>query len=181
MRRDEAARQVGSTGSRFRSLIGRDLAFQASYSLALDEAGAEPMTPELQEIETKERMLLARNTFDEYVARAMDPETAQSATSNRLLHNLAMLLNTTFKPLLESRTQRHVHEGSVGVFALPKLDTDKWTIAQHEEFVMLEARRAELIEIARPDDPMAARPAIEMLSQNGDTVDGEHELVGDTL
>lgn len=144
-----AAGKVGSTSSRFKGLLVRDQEFREAYMAALMDSGRS-WEEDGGELADKERLHLARKIFDEYVERALNPEAGQNGSANRLLHNLALLLNTTFKPLLEARLHRHVHEGSVGIFAMPQIDTSRWTLEEQEEFITIEQRRNELIEIAAP-------------------------------
>jgi hypothetical protein len=147
--RPVAAREVGSTGSRFKSLIGRDAEFKAKYVEALEQSGRS-WEEDGGNLAALEKGQLVAKIFDEYVERALDPEKAQNGSANRLLHNLALLLNSTFEPLLKARLHRHVHEGAVGIFAVPQIDTSRWSLEEHEEFVQLEARRNELIAKASP-------------------------------
>jgi hypothetical protein len=65
------------------------------------------------------------------------------------------LISPTFKPFLEARV-RHVHSGSVGLYAQPTLDTSKLTIEEQRELIEIERRRMVLIEKARPQDTAMA-------------------------
>jgi hypothetical protein len=160
--RQEAAEEVGSTSTRFRTFINgsseESQRFAERYLEALADAGRAP-SPLAQRVKEAESIHLAHRLLDESIMRALDPERGKVGASNRILYNLSLLKVSDFQPLLEART-RHIHEGAVGVYALPKIDTDKWTLEQHEEFVRLEARRNELLAIARPDPPAPAPPAL---------------------
>ncbi len=171
--RQEAAEQIGSTGSRLRGLIGRDPVFAQAYADALETAG-NPENPLSMKIETLERVRMLERLLDEYIMRALDVERGRSGSSNRALANLLTLLHDTFKPFLEART-RHIHEGAVGVYALPQIDTDKWTLEQHQEFVSLRKRMNELLTLAQPTSaPVLA--SIEMTSSDSN---GAGEVVED--
>lgn len=150
--RQEAAELVGSTATRFRALINGKhpdaQAFAERYMEILAEVGNAP-SPLAQKIRELEQVQLAHRIFDEFIMRAMDAERGRSGASNRMLHNLALLNVESFRPLLEART-RHIHEGAVGVFAMPKIDTDLWSIDEHREFVLLRKRMNELIAKAAP-------------------------------
>ena len=78
--RPAAAREVGSTGTKFRGLASRDEEFRARYEEAV-EVG-EPAWRE--------------NLREEYRRRAF-------LNSDKLLHNLALISLEEFKPLLETR------------------------------------------------------------------------------
>lgn len=147
--RQEAARQVGSTGSAFRSFIFRNEEFGERYLEALEQGG-NPESPFARKFADAEKLHLLERLLDEYIERALDSEKGKSGSSNRALSNLLTLLHDTFKPFLEART-RHIHEGAVGVYALPQIDTDKWSLAQQEEFVSLRKRMNELLVLARPE------------------------------
>lgn len=78
--RPKAAREVGSTGTKFRGLAKRDEEFKKAYDEAVDIG--EPAWVE--------------NLRDEYRRRAF-------LNSDKLLHNLALITLDEFKPLLETR------------------------------------------------------------------------------
>ncbi len=168
--RQEAAEAVGSTGSRMRGLIGRDPEFAQAYLDAL-EASGNPENPLNIKIESAERTRMLERLLDEYIMRALDSERGKSGSSNRALSNLLTLLHDSFKPFLEART-RHIHEGAVGVYALPQIDTDKWTLEQHQEFVSLRKRMNELLVLARPENAPSLTP-IEMTSTSTSTASAE--------
>lgn len=157
--RQEAAEAVGSTASRFRTYINgkseESLAFAKRYVEALEQSGNAP-SPYAGRIRELEQVHLAHRLLDEFITRALDTEKKVSPSANRLLYQLSLLNVESFKPLLEART-RHIHEGQVGVYAMPQIDTSKWTLEQHEEFVALEERRSALIAIAQPDMTPAGR------------------------
>lgn len=165
--RQEAAVAVGSTGSRFKSMYKRDTAFGQRYLEALREAGKEPSTLTI-EVEEAEGVRLVHRLLDEAILRALDPERGRSGASNRVLHNLLLLKAEDFRPLLEART-RHIHEGAVGIYQMPQIDTSKWSIEQHREFVELRKRMSELIAMAQPDTGQAPRE----LPLGDDVIDGE--------
>lgn len=147
--RQEAATEVGETATRFRGLIHRDEEFAERYRQAL-EASGNPESPLHRSIDSLEKLRLLERMLDEYIVRALDSKRGSSGSSNRALQNLLTLMHDTFKPFLEART-RHIHEGSVGVYAMPQIDTDRWTLEQHQEFVALRKRMNELLAIARPE------------------------------
>lgn len=115
----------------------------------LTENGSAP-PPHLAKIRELEGVQLAHRLFDEVIMRALDSERGKSGASNRMLHNLSLLKLEDFKPLLEART-RHIHEGAVGVFSMPQIDTERWTLEEHREFVELNRRRNELLAKAAPE------------------------------
>lgn len=158
--RQEAAIEVGGTGTMFRTFINgkgeESLAFAERYVQALEEAGNAP-SPYAARIRELEGVHLVHRMLDEAIVRALDPEKGRVGASNRVLHNLLLLKADDFKPLLEART-RHIHEGQVGIYALPQIDTGKWSLEEHEEFVKLEERRNALIAKAQPDVDLVGRP-----------------------
>lgn len=172
--RQEAAQTVGSTGSAFKGFIFRNQEFGERYLEALEEAG-NPESPFGRKLADMEKLRLLERLLDEYIERALDPEKGRSGSSNRALQNLLTLLHDTFKPFLEART-RHIHEGAVGVYALPQIDTDKWTLEQHQRFVELRKEMNELLAIARPEGAQGF-PELEAGSPNGDVVDAQFEEV----
>jgi len=147
--RQEAAIEVGSSASRFKGLYARNEEFAKRYLDALRQSEREPSALAL-EIQEAEGLQLAHRLLDEYILRALDSERGSSGSSNRVLRDLAMLKHDDFKPLLEARV-RHSHDGAIGIYQVPQLDMDKWTLAEHEEWVELEERRNALIAKARPD------------------------------
>lgn len=157
--RQEAAEHedVGATATQFRTFINgkkpESLAFAERYQAVLEEIGAAP-TPVALRIKELEGVQMVHRLLDEALLRALDPERGKVGASNRVLHNLLLLKADDFRPLLEART-RHIHEGAVGIYAMPQIDTSRWTLEQHEEFVQLEARRSELIAMAQPDGQVA--------------------------
>jgi hypothetical protein len=173
--RQEAAEAVGCTATQFRTYINgqseASLAFAKRYVATLEEAGNAP-SPFAGQIRELEGVQLAHRLFDEYLMRALDQEKGKSGASNRMLYNLSLLSVDSFKPLLEART-RHIHEGMVGIYAMPQIDTSKWTIEQQEEFLKLDARRSELIALAQPEGQKAltqAAPAADEIDE-ADIVD----------
>lgn len=170
MTRQEAAEEVGATSTRFRTLMNgkseESLAFAERYVAILEEAG-KTVSPFAGRIKELEGVQLVHRLLDEAIARALDPEKGRSGASNRVLHNLLLLKAEDFKPLLEART-RHIHEGAVGIYQMPQIDTSKWSIEQHREFVELRKRMAELVAVAQPD---ASQPR--ELPIGEDVVDGE--------
>lgn len=177
--RQEAAELVGSTSTRFRTFINGQrpdsLAFAERYMAALKESGHAP-SPHAKEIRELEGAHLVHRLLDEYLMRAFDSERGKSGSSNRMLHNLSLLKAEDFKPLLEARV-RHHHSGAVGLYAaLPQIDTERWTLEEQEEFVKIEARRAELLAIASPGvERVAELPAP---NRNGDEpIDAEYEEI----
>jgi len=176
--RQEAAEAVGTTATRMRGRIGRDPVLAQGYLDALEAAG-DPQNPLNVRIESAERVRMLERLLDEYIMRALDSERGKSGSSNRALANLLTLLHDTFKPFLEART-RHIHEGAVGVYALPQIDTDKWTIAQHEEFVALRKRMNELLTLAAPSSAPTLTPTpIEMTSSVTSSVTFTGEVIDD--
>jgi hypothetical protein len=172
-----AAPQVGETASRFRGLIRRNAEFRQRYLDALVESGRDPAEEAaLIEIKAAEKEHLLDRLFDAYVERALDPKAGASGSSNRALQNLLTLTHDVFKPFLEARMHRHIHSGSVGVFAMPQIDTGKWTIEEHEEFVKINARRDELLAKARPADAVEP-PRYELPPADDDTIDHVGEVV----
>jgi hypothetical protein len=167
--RQEAAEAVGSTGTRFRGLIGRDEAFAQQYAEALESAG-NPENPLNMKIESLERLRMLERMLDEYIMRALDAERGKSGSSNRALANLLTLLHDTFKPFLEART-RHIHEGAVGVYALPQIDTDKWSLEEHNRFVELRKEMNALLAKARPEGAQGF-PELEAAPPDDDDPDG---------
>jgi len=166
--RQEAAQEIGSTGTRLKGLIGRDAQFAQAYANALETAG-NPENPLSMKIESLERLRMLERMLDEYIMRALDSERGKSGSSNRALANLLTLLHDTFKPFLEART-RHIHEGAVGVYALPQIDTDRWTLEQHQRFVALRKEMNELLVIARPDGAQGF-PELEAAPPEGEVVE----------
>lgn len=155
----EGPKEGTETATRFKALAKRDPDFGAKYEAAR-EAG---------------RHALGERAYGVYVEKIAFDEDKPNA---RALYTLLMLNHPDWKPLLEART-RHIHEGAVGIFALPQIDTSKWTIEQHEEFVALEARRNELLELARPDDAPRANGKHRELPAAPEAVeDAEWEEVG---
>lgn len=177
--RQEAAEEVESTATQFRTFINgkgeESLAYAERYLAALEEAGNAP-SPFAARIKEMESVQLAHRVLDESIMRALDSERGKVGASNRILYNLAILNVESFKPLLEART-RHIHEGAVGIYALPQIDTDKWTLAEHERWVELEQERNALIDKARPDSVGAGYPQRALVEataeRNGDIVDAE--------
>jgi len=174
--RQEAADLVGSSASRFKGLYARDEEFAQRYLEALRQAGREPSALTL-EIQDAEGLQLAHRLFDEYILRALDSERGSNGSSNRVLRDLAMLKLEDFKPLLEARV-RHDHAGAIGIYQVPQLDMDKWTLAEHEEWVALEERRNELIARARPDNEKISVQKRELIAArvieaDAETIDGE--------
>lgn len=163
--RQEAAEEVGATATAFRTLANGgspdSVAFAERYLAVLEEIGRAP-TPIVKRIKELEGVQLAHRLLDETIMRALDGERGKVGASNRVLYNLSLLTLESFKPLLEARV-RHVHSGSVGLYAaLPKIDTSKWTIEQQEEFIQLEARRSELLALATLEGQVAtSRPELE--------------------
>lgn len=158
--RQEAAEQVGSTATRFRTFINGageiSLAFAKLYLAALEEAGNAP-SPFATRIKEAEGIHLAHRLLDEALIRALDSERGKVGASNRVLHNLLLLKHEDFRPLLEART-RHIHEGAVGIYAMPHIDYARWTLQEHEEFLALDQRRSELIAKAQVQIEQPARP-----------------------
>lgn len=174
------AEGVEETSTRFRSLIRRDTAFRSRYKEALIASGR-PEDAEQAEVEGLEKLQVIERLFDEYVERALDPERSRNGSSNRALQNLLTLMHETFKPFLEARMHRHIHTGAVGVFAMPQIDTARWTLTEHREFVALERRRNELLAVATPEDQkrelvaaIAAPP-----DDDEDTIDGYGEEIAE--
>lgn len=165
--RQEAALAVGSSASRFKGLYKRDEEFAKRYLEALREAGREP-SKLLLEVEEAEGVQLVHRMLDEAILRALDPERGRVGASNRVLHTLLLLKAEDFKPLLEART-RHIHEGAVGIYQMPQIDTQKWSIEQHREFVELRKRMAELVALAQPDSGQPPRE----LPVGDDVIDAE--------
>lgn len=163
---DSEGRPCHSTASRWRGLYQRDAEFADAYEEALKAAGEE-VNPQHKRIRQLEQVQLAHRVLDETIVRALDTEKGKVGSSNRVLYNLGLLTVDLFEPLLHART-RHIHEGAVGIYQLPQIDVDKWTLDQHEEFMALEARRNELIALARPDGAPALPPA-----PQDDAVDAE--------
>lgn len=140
-----------STATRWRGFIFRDEPFRARYEEALVQGAKDPGREEVRSrIDGLEKLRLLERAFDEYVMRAMDPERGRSGSSNRALQNLLTLMHRTFKPFLEARV-KHVHSGSVGLFAQPVLDTSKLSLEEQRELIELERRRVVLIQKATPD------------------------------
>lgn len=120
--------------------------------------------------------------FDEYLERALDPKAGSNGSSNRALQNLLTLTHDVFKPFLEARMHRHIHSGAVGVFAMPQIDTAKWSLEEQQEFVRINARREELLAKARPDDAPEQMPyELAAVSAGDDVVDDDSavELPGE--
>jgi hypothetical protein len=159
--RQEAAEAVGSTATRFRTFINgageESVAFAERYLEALEAAGKAP-SPLALRVKEAEGFHLAHRLLDETIMRALDAERGRSGSSNRMLHNLNLLKLEDFRPLLEARI-RHTHEGAIGVYAMPAIDTEKWSVEQQREFVELRRRMVELLEVARPDGTDAPRRA----------------------
>lgn len=159
MTRQEASEHadVGGTATQFRTFINgkkpESLAFAERYHAVLEELGSAP-TPVALRIKELEGVQVVHRLLDEALLRALDPERGKVGASNRVLHNLLLLKAEDFRPLLEART-RHIHEGAVGIYAMPQIDTSRWSLEEHEEFVALEARRSELIAMAQPDGQVA--------------------------
>jgi len=161
-----------STATRWKGLIRRNEDFGSRYADALEVSGR-PESPLQQRIVSLERLHLLDRMIDEFVERGLDPERGKSGSSNRVLRDLLTLMHDWFKPFLEARMHRHIHEGAVGVFAMPQLDTDKWTLEQHQEAVELRRRLNVLYELARPDgapDPLMTSVA---LPPGAEVVDAE--------
>ena len=178
--RQEAAvhEDVGGTATQFRTFINgkgeASLAFAERYVEVLKESGNAP-SPHARAVRELESVQLVHRLLDEFVIRALDREGKQSPSANRLLYQLSLLKVEDFKPLLEART-RHIHEGQVGIYAMPQIDTSQWSIEEHEEFVRLDKRRSELIAKAQPaGTPQAALPAAS--DDDDDVVDAEVEEI----
>jgi hypothetical protein len=171
MTRQEAAAEVDSTPTKFRTLMNgkgeASLAFAERYVAVLEEAGTTP-SPFAGRIKELEGVQLVHRLLDEAIMRAVDPERGRSGASNRVLHNLLLLKAEDFKPLLEART-RHIHEGAVGIYQMPQIDTSKWSLEQHREFVELRKRMSELVAVAQPDSDMPGRE----LPAGPDDIEGE--------
>ena len=152
--RQEAAEEVGCTSTMFRTLMNgageASQSFVERYMAILTENGSAP-PPHLAKIRELETVQLAHRLFDEVIMRALDAERGRSGASNRMLHNLSLLKLDDFKPLLEART-RHIHEGAVGVYAMPQIDTDLWSLEEHREFVEIRQRMNELLAKAAPQN-----------------------------
>jgi hypothetical protein len=176
MTRQEAAahEDVGGTASQFRTFMNgkkpESLAFAERYAAVLEENGNAP-SPYAVRIRELEGVQLVHRLLDEAIIRAIDPERGKVGASNRVLHNLLLLKSDDFRPLLEART-RHIHEGAVGIYAMPQIDTERWTLEQHEEFVRIDARRSELIALAQPEGQQAALSA-----PSEDVADAEFEEI----
>lgn len=170
--RQEAAEEIeGTTSTMWRTFINgkspESVAFAERYLKVLEEAGTAP-SPFAGRIKELEGVQLAHRLLDEFIMRALDSERGASGSSNRMLHNLSLLKLEDFKPLLEART-RHIHEGAVGIYQMPQIDSAKWSIEEHREFVTLRKRMAELVAIAQPD---SAQPGRE-LPLGADDIEGE--------
>ena len=175
--RQEAAEKVGGTASQFRTFINgkkpESIAFAERYLAILEQLGNAP-SPFAGRIKELEGVQLVHRMLDEAIIRALDPERGRVGASNRVLHNLLLLKAEDFKPLLEART-RHIHEGAVGIYSMPQIDTAKWTLEQHREFVELRKRMAELVAIAQPETVAVGRE----LEMGSDIVDGEAVEIAD--
>ena len=123
--------------------------FAARYLAVLETNGSAP-SPLAARIKELEGVQLVHRLLDEFIMRALDAERGKSGSSNRMLHNLSLLKLEDFKPLLEART-RHIHEGAVGIYQMPQIDTSRWTLEQHREFVALRKRMGELVALAQPE------------------------------
>ncbi|MDF2751689.1 MAG: hypothetical protein K0S82_71 [Gaiellaceae bacterium] len=170
--RQEAAEIVGSSSTKFRTLMNSQkpegLAFAARYLEVLEEVGKSP-SPLAGRIREMEGVQLAHRALDEFIMRALDAERGKASPSgNRMLYQLSLLKVEDFKPLLEART-RHIHEGAVGIYQMPQIDTAKWSLEQHREFVALRKRLSELVALAQPD---SAQPPRE-LPVGADDIEGE--------
>lgn len=169
--RQEAAEEVGTTPTKFRTLMNgkseASLKFAERYMAILEEAGNAP-SPYAGRLKELEGVQLVHRLLDEAITRAIDPERGKVGSSNRVLHNLLLLKAEDFKPLLEART-RHIHEGAVGIYQMPQIDTSKWTLDQHREFVEMRKRMAELVAVAQPD----AMPTGRELPIGADDIEGE--------
>jgi hypothetical protein len=173
--RQEAALTVGSTASAFRGFIFRNEEFGERYRDALEQSG-NPESPLHKQIDSLEKLRLLERMLDEYIMRALDSEKGKVGSSNRALQNMLTLMHDTFKPFLEART-RHIHEGSVGVFAMPQIDTAKWSIEEHKEFVDLRRRMNELLLLARPEGAQGF-PELEAAPPEDNLGDDEDEGTG---
>lgn len=141
-----------ATASRFRRLYFADPGFAERYERALEaDDGSDETVEKRKRVNALERLRAIERAFDEYMLRALDPERGRSGSSNRALLNVLTLISPTFKPFLEARV-RHVHSGSVGLFAQPVIDTSKLSLEEQQELIELERRRTVLIEKARPDE-----------------------------
>lgn len=179
--RQEAAKDLAgefpdihSTASRWKGLVFRDEEFAERYVAALELAGKET-TAVHRRVAELEKGRLAHRLWDEAIIRALDSEKGKVGASNRVLYNLSLLTVDSFGPLLEART-KHIHEGSIGIYALPQIDAERWSLEEHEEFVALEARRNELLERARPEDAPPIRSALPV---GAEIVDAEFEEIVD--
>jgi hypothetical protein len=141
-----------STSSRWRRLYFADEGFRERYEEALGVSGSEDESAATRKrLDALEKLRVLERAYDEYLERALDPERGRSGSSNRALLNILTLLHGTFKPFLEARV-RHVHSGSVGLFAQPVIDTAKLSLEEQRELIELERRRQVLIGKAQPDD-----------------------------
>ena len=175
--RQEAAVEVGGSATQFRTFQNgkgeASLAFAERYIAVLEEIGSAP-SPHSRRIRELEGVQLVHRLLDEFITRALDRDGKQSPSSNRLLYQLSLLKVEDFKPLLEART-RVVHEGQVGIYAMPQIDTSQWSIEEHEEFVRLDKRRSELIAKAQPAG--TPQPALPAPDDDDDVVDAEVEEI----
>jgi hypothetical protein len=170
--RQEAAEEIeGTSSTMWRTFINgkseESQAFAQRYLAVLEEAGTAP-SPLAGRIKELEGVQLAHRLLDEFIMRALDSERGKSGSSNRMLHNLSLLKLEDFKPLLEART-RHIHEGAVGIYQMPQIDTSKWSLEEHREFVALRKRMGELVALAQPE---TAQPGRE-LPPGPDDIEGE--------
>jgi hypothetical protein len=177
--RQEAAGAIeGTTSSMWRTFINgkreESLAFAKRYVEALEDAGNAP-SPFAARIKELEGVQLVHRMLDEAIVRGLDPEKGKSGASNRVLHNLLLLKAEDFRPLLEART-RHIHEGAVGIYQMPQIDTSKWSIEQHREFVELRKRMSELVAVAQPENAAIGRE----LPSGPNDIEGEAVEIDET-
>lgn len=142
--RPKAAREVGSTGTKFRGLARRSEEFKQAYDEAVQEG--EPAWHE--------------NLREEYRRRAF-------LNSDKLLHNLALITLDEFKPLLETRFRVGNLDGEAfRLAAAEHLDMSKLSDKEIEELrdILLKAAKEDQQiegEIARLPGPRALPPAAE--------------------
>lgn len=141
--RPKAAREVESTGTKFRGLASRDVEFRKDYEEALKEG--EPAWHE--------------NLREEYRRRAF-------LNSDKLLHNLALITLDEFKPLLETRFRVGNLDGEAfRLAAAEHLDLSKLSDTEIEGLrgILLKAAREDQQggDVARLPGPRALPPAAE--------------------
>lgn len=167
--RQEAAAELGYTATKFKNLVYRDAEFRERYYAIIEDVGGERAKLR-REFEDKEMGHLMNRLLDEFIARGLDSEKAQSPSSNKILRDLLAIFDTRFRPLVQGHT-RHVHEGAIGVYSMPTINTSLWSLEEHREFVQLRRRMTELLAIAAPQNA-GMLPAGEE-----EVIDAEHEEI----